>query len=158
MKVLFSDMPIESSGKILFLAGPTSRENDYDTSWRKDAVKILDELGFEGTVCVPEFSNKRPFLPDDWEKQVNWEWRLLDAADCIVFWVPRSEELPGLTTNLEFGTYFERCPDIVVLGYPSNAEHMEWMRLKYTETLDENPRTTLEQTLKKAIEICEDQT
>lgn len=158
MKLLFSDQPIEvaDSDTVIFLAGPTSRTNKYNESWRKEAVEILDKLGFDGVVCIPEFSTARNFEPTDWDRQTDWEWALLDRADCIVFWVPRDDiKLPGLTTNLEFGTYLEREPEKIALGYPPEATHMQWMRKRYALKNGGNVYYILEGVLRAGKSIAE---
>lgn len=134
MRIIFSDQPAEfvPGEKMIFLAGPTSRTNNYNMSWRKEAVEMFEALGYDGTICVPEFSTPRAFTDADWDRQTDWEWKLLDNATVIMFWVPRNDTtMPGLTTNLEFGTYIERCPERVVLGYPYEATHMQWMEKKF---------------------------
>ena len=53
-----------SSGTSIFLAGPTRRGSCYEQSWRKEAVDILDELGYHGVVYVPEFPRNCPWSDD----------------------------------------------------------------------------------------------
>ena len=141
VNTLFSDDPIlQLPTKTIFLAGPTSRENDFSKSWRKDILHVFEQIGFDGTICIPEFRHQRLFEDTDWESQVKWEWQLLDAASCILFWVPRSmPDMPGLTTNLEFGTYLQKKPCQVLLAYPEGAEAMQWMTLRYKEMTAKKP-------------------
>lgn len=158
MKTIFSDEPIQSlPNKSIFLAGPTSRTNDFDLSWRKEALQYFEDFNFDGTVCIPEFKEKRSFEISDWDTQVNWEWTLLDNADCIMFWIPRNmETLPGLTTNLEFGTYLEKCPEKVILGYPDTACHMTWLLKRYNLKAPGNKiSNTLRNTVIAAVKCCE---
>lgn len=156
MKTLFSDEPIlELPKKSVFLAGPTSRDNNFNTSWRKEALAMFEKAGFNGTVCIPEFSNMRTFTEEDWDKQVKWEWTLLDNADCILFWVPRDMNgMPGLTTNLEFGTYLAERPDNVILAYPTWASHTEWMTIRYRMKTGREPFLDLEDAVHAAITMC----
>ena len=42
----------------IFLAGPTPRSNDIK-SWREEAIKILEQLEFEGIVYIPECNFSR---------------------------------------------------------------------------------------------------
>jgi hypothetical protein len=35
-----------------------------------------------------------------------------------MFWIPRTKELIGLTTNFELGYWFAKKPEKIVLGYP----------------------------------------
>ncbi len=132
--VLFSDqeLPHDIVKPMIFLAGPTSRTNVYEKSWRKTAVDVFRECGFDGYVCVPEFYYQRQFTDDDWDRQTDWEWNLLSRSDCIMFWVPRNmKDMPGLTTNLEFGTYLSSNPGKIILGYPDDAVSMQWMEKRY---------------------------
>jgi ADP-ribose pyrophosphatase YjhB (NUDIX family) len=95
------------------------------TDWRKEALSILREKGYDGVVFVPE-----PFM-DGYEKQVDWENDCLNRADCILFWVPRGLDLPGFTTNVEYGEWMKSGK--VVLGYPKNAERMRYLDYKAKE-------------------------
>ena len=56
MIVNYSDQEIIKGEKSIFLAGPTPREKDI-ISWRNEAIKILENLGFDGIVYVPEYSS-----------------------------------------------------------------------------------------------------
>ena len=92
--------------KTIFLAGPTPRNNDVQ-SWRPEAIRILEKLGYDGTVFVPEPRDKN--WKDDYASQIEWERKCLDACDCILFWINRQLrsdfENIALTTNIEYGLY-----------------------------------------------------
>lgn len=155
MNLIFSDQPVKVSEKMIFLAGPTSRTNDFDKSWRKEMAALFEQAGFDGTICIPEFSEKRPFTDADWQNQVNWEWTLLDNAACILFWIPRHlPDMPGFTTNLEFGTWLHRSPQKVVLAYPPDAEKMEWLKIRYEYMTGKQPVYTMEDAVSEAIKIA----
>lgn len=130
MKLIFSDMPIEiNKENSIFLAGPTLRNATFEQSWRKKACDILEELGYTGIVYIPEFSEgKNPF---NFLNQVDWEREGLMNASKILFYIPRKlPELPGFTTNVEFGMYLAKRPNEVVLCSPENAEknrYLEWL-------------------------------
>lgn len=116
--------PPASYSKSIFLAGPSPRDVAH-LNWRPEALKLLEELGYDGVVFVP--------LPEngDWrhgyDAQVAWERKYLDVADQIVFWVPRDmRALPALTTNVEFGAYYDSGR--AVLGYPEGAPHMNYLK------------------------------
>lgn len=121
MKIIYSrqDIP-ENVDKSIFLAGPTPRESSVQ-SWRPEAVKILEDLSFDGTIFLPEDSDgSRQFEYDD---QINWEWEGLQKATCILFWIPRELiHMPAFTTNIEWGKWYESGK--VVLGYPPNTPKM----------------------------------
>lgn len=59
MIVNYSDQEIIKGEKSIFLAGPTPRGKDI-ISWRNEAIKILESLGFAGLVYVLEYSNWKP--------------------------------------------------------------------------------------------------
>lgn len=121
--VCVPNRPPQAFKKSLFLAGPSPRDPSHP-NWRIEALKILEELGYDGVVFVPlPETGNWPAVYDD---QVEWEKRHLDMADTIAFWVPRDmEKLPALTTNVEFGMYYSSGK--VVLGYPESAPHMRYL-------------------------------
>lgn len=149
----FSDMPI-TIGKntpSIFLAGPTLRNAPFDDSWRKSACTILEELGFDGIVYIPEF--KEGENPFDFMNQVEWERDGLINADIILFHIPRKlPELPGFTTNVEFGMYLAKRPNNIILCSPKDAEknrYLEWLYLK--ELPDEIVYRELRDALSEAV-------
>ena len=120
--VFATDM-IPPSGDKVFLAGPTPRELDVKT-WRPQMVKKLREAGYEGHILMPEKEN--PEDGYDYDTQVVWEEKALNAADLIVFWVPRKlDNMPGFTTNIEFGEWMKSGK--ILLAHPKNAEKMRYM-------------------------------
>src|SRR5262245_50045734 len=141
MNVVFSDQPVEVRSPSIFLAGPTPRSAEVK-SWRPEALDILRELGFSGTVVVPECR--------DWSlklDQVEWEYLGLEGCSVIAFWVPRQLPLlPGFTTNVEFGRYVGsgRC----VYGRPDKAPHTGYLDWLYTKVTGRQPEMTLLATLK----------
>ena len=102
----------------IFLAGPTSRSKNIK-SWREDAINILKQLKFDGIVYIPECDFSSSSF--DYNEQVSWEWEAMEEADIIAFWIPRSEELPGFTTNVEFGYWIAKNKFKVYYGRPDNA-------------------------------------
>lgn len=154
MKVVFDDMPVYNVPGVpsIFLAGPTARSNDYEKSWRKDAVSYLEKKGFRGIVFVPEHSKPSQFDDTEaaWDARTEWEWDCMEAADYIVFWVPRRmPDMPGLTTNLEFGMCIGDMDNKhrVILGYPEDADAMQWMDKKYRLGTGRCASHSLEETL-----------
>ena len=105
-----SDEPIVKGKKSIFLAGPTKRNSNLDESWRKEACSILKELGFDGIVYIPEFRSGNN--PVELTVQAEWEREGLITADAIVFYVCRNfPEMPGLTTNIEYGMWLTKKPN-----------------------------------------------
>lgn len=154
------EMPYKLT-KSIFLAGPSLRpdqEKEMD-SWRKDALQILEDKGYDGVVFCPEnrgfsFKNK-DFNYDD---QVEWEEKHLNVADCIVFWVPRdlsldkkgSPKLPAYTTNIEWGTWCDSGK--VVFGAPEDAEKVTYLK-HYADKYKVPMGDTLTETLEQAIDM-----
>lgn len=127
--VYYKEEVPETINKSLFLAGPSLRpeQRSDQESWRKAALQILEDKGFDGVVFVPE--NRDGDFDDkhDYETTVKWEETCLNVADCIVFWIPRDlESLPGFTTNDEFG--FWKSSGKVVLGAPSEAAKVKYQK------------------------------
>lgn len=118
----------------IFLAGPCPR-TDFSDDWRFEAFKILDRLGFGGTVITPTNSNFKRMTAEFGftqeearESQVAWETEALHLASAVVFWIPRDEKHPARTTNVEFGEWYKEPR--VFAGWPEGAEHNEYLRLK----------------------------
>lgn len=117
------------SGTSVFLAGPTPRSAEVP-SWRPEALQYLEALGFEGGVFIPERNPEDPAPSENYEEMVQWELVHLNAAGCILFWVPRClETLPGFTTNVEFGFWVARDPGKLILGFPYWAVKTRYLAL-----------------------------
>ena len=106
-------------GPCVFLAGPTPRRRDVP-SWRPAALAAL--AGTSLTVFSPE--SRQDERPREYHDQVEWEAGALEAADVILFWIPRDvATMPGFTTNVEFGLYVRSGK--VVLGCPPDCPNPE---------------------------------
>lgn len=143
------EMP-EKVVRSVFLAGPISREEETQ-DWREGIILELMEAGFEGVVYNP--------VADDYEgkydEQVAWEQQMLNAADCILFWVPRDmETMPALTTNVEFGTFYKSGK--VVLAYPEKAPSMDYLATLYEQEYQEKPCHTLKEAAKRVVEMTQE--
>jgi len=128
--------PVDAWKQSVFLAGPTRRQDpdnpqEDKSSWRKEAVKLLEQHGFRGVVYYPEYAPDAvpgTLSMPTYEQQVRWEINNLNRADCIMFWVPRDlTHLPAFTTNIEFGKWCDSGK--VVLGYPPGTPKMRYMQL-----------------------------
>jgi hypothetical protein len=108
MHVIYARQPIVDLGeKSLFLAGPTPRSTET-ASWRTEALNLLRQARFDGTVLVPEDENGVWDESINFGPQIEWEDSALAASSCIVFWIPRNlDTLPGFTTNID-GWILER--------------------------------------------------
>lgn len=135
----------------IFLAGPTPRDAETP-SWRPEALQILEELGYDGHVFVPE--NEDGQWRSGYEDQIEWEELALNQADCILFWVPRElDKMPAFTTNDEWGYWKDTGK--VVFGAPEGAEKVRYQQ-HYAEKYKVPTATTLRDTLKNAVKMVED--
>lgn len=149
MRVNFSDEVVLKGKKSIFLAGPTPREAEV-ASWRIDAVKKLEELGFDGVVFVPEYSTWVP--KSDYVAQANWEREALTEATVILFWIPRSlPDMPGFSTNVEFGYWLHSKK--VIYGRPDGAPKTKYLDWLYKTDYNEEPFNDLNKLLEYAVEI-----
>ena len=127
MQVNYSDQEVILARKSIFLAGPTPRDEAVH-SWRPYAIKLLREMGFDGVVYVPEYETGE--VLHNYDNQIAWEWKALDQAGAILFWVPRNlETMPAFTTNVEFG-YWVR-DDRAFYGRPSGAVLVRYLDSLY---------------------------
>jgi 8-oxo-dGTP pyrophosphatase MutT (NUDIX family) len=135
----------KSLNKSIFLAGPTPRSNKVE-SWRPGVIKELKDQGYDGVVFVPETDFKKI----DYTDQVEWESKCLNIADVILFWVPRSDDMPGLTTNVEYGEWMKtgKC----VLGYPKDAGKMRFLSSKAADNFIPEANS-IKDTVKNALEM-----
>ena len=149
MRVNFSDEVVLKGKKSIFLAGPTPREEKV-ASWRVDAVKKLEELGFDGVVFVPEYSTWVP--KTNYVDQANWEREALTEATVILFWIPRSlPDMPGFSTNVEFGYWLHSKK--VIYGRPDGAPKTKYLDWLYKTDYNEEPFNDLDKLLEYAEEI-----
>ncbi|HEX4418748.1 MAG TPA: nucleoside 2-deoxyribosyltransferase domain-containing protein [Kofleriaceae bacterium] len=124
MQVIYASEPLPSAVRSsVFLAGPTPRTAEV-ASWRPAALALLAARGYDGTVFVPETRDRGPLR--SYLGQVSWELDALARADCILFWIPRElAQLPGFTTNVEFG-YWARSGKCI-LGAPPGAPKLAYL-------------------------------
>lgn len=161
MKIIYTgeDAP-EKITKSIFLAGPSLRPDQENTtkSWRQDAIKILEDKGFDGVLFVPECRDMK--FPDNfnYDDQVEWEEKYLNMADCIVFWIPRdlsidkngTIKLAALTTNIEWGTWAQSGK--VVYGAPKDADKNRYIDF-YAKQFNIDKADTLTELLDNALEM-----
>lgn len=136
--------------KSIFLAGPTPRDKDT-TSWRIEAINILENLDFKGNILIPEL---RDTFSENFEysNQIEWEESALKKATVILFWIPRElVHLPGFTTNIEWGYWIATNPNKIILGSPVNTPKMDYINYYANKLMIPN-MNNLEETIKKAME------
>lgn len=143
---------------IIFLAGPTVRGNQpHLTSWRFEAIEEFQRQGFDGALIVPEFTSKtesdkgKLWIPA-------WEFAGLCVSDVNLFWIPRTKELIGLTTNHEHGYWLARKPRKLVYGRPDDSYRNTYLDLMFDFDAQQENRpqdliyNTLRDTIKESIE------
>ena len=132
----YEDRDILRNEKSIFLAGPTPRSNDV-VSWRGDAIKILEDLKFDGVVYVPENKDGKHRKLLDVTPLIDWELKRLERASKIVFWVPRElKDMPAFTTNVEFGYHMKTGK--VIYGRPDEApknRYLDYLYYKYQKNI-----------------------
>ncbi|MFA5020806.1 MAG: nucleoside 2-deoxyribosyltransferase domain-containing protein [Patescibacteria group bacterium] len=122
----------------IFLLGPIPRTLETKhLSWKPEAYRLLEELGYDGVVYDPEhegsFSERRD---ESYERgfQIDWETAALDRADAIVAWVPRQlPEMPAMTSNFELGERFKSGR--LLLGFPEGTPRMEYIKYRADDWL-----------------------
>jgi len=152
MEINFSDEEVKIGKKSIFLAGPTPRD-DKIISWRKEALKKLEELGFDGIVYVPEHSTWKTKC--NYNDQVLWERNALTEAKVILFWIPRSfPDMPAFTTNVEFGYWLHS--NKVIYGRPDNTPKTRYLDWLYEYDCNKKPIDNLDELLKEGISFLKE--
>ena len=132
------------------LCGPTPRDSKT-TSWRQEALSILQDLGYDGIVYVPESKNEIPVFENK-DAQRAWERDCYLNSNVILFWVPRTfPNMLGLTTNVEFGYWLKskKC----VYGRPDGAYRTDYLDWLYNLEYHQKPSNSLAELLRQAIEM-----
>jgi hypothetical protein len=151
MKINYSDEEVIKNRKSIFLAGPTPR-SDKIVSWRVDACKYLEKIGFDGVVYVPEYSTMKP--KGDYVDQAEWERDALKEASVILFWIPREfPDMPALTTNVEFGYWLHTGK--VIYGRPDNASKIKYLDWLYKKDTARDPYNNIEELLDEAKRLAD---
>lgn len=150
MIINYSNQEVLKGSKSIFLAGPTPR-GENSISWREEAIEILNNLGFDGLVYVPEYSTWKP--KEDYTDQAMWERIALTNADVILFWIPRSiPDMPAFTTNVEFGYWLNS--NKVIYGRPNGAPKTKYLDWLYELDYNKKPFDNIEDLLKESIELA----
>lgn len=120
-----------SNKPIIFLAGPCPR-HDYDKlDWRTEAIKYLEEAGFDGIVFNPTNKYFQRNAERELENQTAWEIEAMNCSNKVVFWIPRSEENPAFTTNIELGGFLNaESVNEFEIGWPDTAIKNEYIGIR----------------------------
>jgi hypothetical protein len=143
----------------IFLAGPTgkTRVNLLDRpGWRQNALTILENNSYSGTVFVPEDDFNDPNFVhhenlDDklYSEQVEWENHCMNISDAIIFNFCRTKTNLGLTTNIEFGKYL-KSRRLFVCVPPESINN------EYIIEMCKREKITIYNTLEECIKACLD--
>lgn len=126
----------------VFLAGPSPR-NGQGHDWRKELLKLLQNIQIPIQVFIP--LPKYSVTPLTYMGQVDWEDEHLEACDLLVFWVPRDlQDLPGFTTNVEFGEWIRQTKKPMFYGRPNNAPKTRYLDYRYKKWRKASPINSLE--------------
>lgn len=151
MIINYADKAVLKERNSIFLAGPTPRSTDIK-SWRPEALKILNDLGFEGVVYVPE--REIDDRTNGGPAQAMWEREALFNAKVIVFWIPRSfPDMPAFTSNIEFGYWIAKDKNKVIYGRPDNSIKNSYLDWLYKLETKRTPCSNLGDLLEKALEL-----
>ena len=110
----------------IFLAGPSPRSNESGCRWREEAIEIFNRKGFNGDLINPVNDN---FSKTDLASQINWEVEFMMKSSLVFFWLPRTEEHPAFTTNVEFGNWVGNKS--IVLGFPEGSIKNDYLKSRY---------------------------
>lgn len=152
----------------IFLAGPTVRgHQSHLVSWRDDAVQLFKGYKFNGNLIIPEFSDKH--ASDKYRYDIPiWEDYGLHECGVIMFWIPRTKELIGLTTNCEFGYWMGYDQTKMIYGRPDDAYRITYLDIMWVQNSKRNHMAvppihhTLEKTVwaslqhPRIVNFCED--
>jgi len=142
----------------VFLAGPTVRGNQtHLTSWRPEAIEFFKANSFNGNLIIPEFSS--PVESDQHRYDLPiWEFEGLRNSQAILFWIPRTRELIGLTTNHELGYWMGREREKVVYGRPNDAYRINYLDTMwvedYKDRFNKNHGATIHTSLEKTVKAA----
>lgn len=141
MNIVYTDNPPVAVGPAIFLIGPTPRKPEVP-SWRPQAIELLADRKFDGTVFIPECS--KGGFGNTYNGQVEWERAALMASSIYCAWVPRCmETMLALTTNVEFGYFLAKFPEKFFYGRPKGAPHTRYLDWLYNLETGREACTTL---------------
>jgi 8-oxo-dGTP pyrophosphatase MutT (NUDIX family) len=146
MKCVYAGQPYpETFFKSLYLAGPTPRDPNVP-SWRPDALRILEQLGYDGVVFIPESQDGQ--RSSDYDQQMDWELDAMRRSDVILFWIPATPDtLPANTTRVEFGLQIHSGK--IILGIPQGA-----YKTRYLERLASQRNIVVHRSLEATLQAA----
>lgn len=138
----------------IFLAGPCPREpDDFKNDWRIQAFEILKDLGFNGTVITPTNKDYQEYRKHDHNAlsvQTHWEFETMKKCSALVFWIDRTEKHPAMTTNIEFGDWYDR--EGVYVGWPDGALKNDYIEIRLKMRREKEIYNDLRKMLKAVVD------
>jgi hypothetical protein len=90
----------------------------------------------------------------DYLDQVEWEFAGLEQANALLFWVPRDlDDLPGFTTNVEFGRYVGSGR--MIYGRPEGRPHNRYLDWLYQKLTGQSAHETLVSAVQAAVRLAQ---
>ena len=105
-------------------------------NWCFHPNQKLKNTPIQTGTTIPEFADKTESDKYRYDIPV-WEFNGLSKSNVIVFWIPRTRELIGLTTNHEHGYWMGRDRSKVVYGRPDDAYRVTYLDIMWVEDLNE---------------------
>lgn len=153
MEIVYTGEDQKLSEKSVFLAGPTPRDKSV-FSWRGEVISLFEKLGFDGQLYIPEFRDKHYYDEDTGTNEMKWDQDALEKCTVVMFWIPRSVDMLGLSTNVEFGYMLSKGN--IIYGRPDGAIRCEFLDFLYEEKLGKVPTNNLEDTVKETIKFLKE--
>ena len=138
----------------IFLAGPCPREpDDFKNDWRIQAFEILKDLGFNGIVITPTNKDYQEYRKHDHNAlsvQTHWEFETMKKCSALVFWIDRTEKHPAMTTNIEFGDWYDK--ESVYVGWPDGALKNDYIEIRLKMRREKEIYNDLRKMLKAVVD------
>lgn len=116
----------ETLNNAIFLAGPCPRKPEQ-SDWRDEFVEKIREKGFTGDIISPTNRKWDSFDENYYDKQTTWEQTMMKWSSVVVFYIPRTEESPAFTTNIEYGIWSCKSNNLIV-GIPDGSMKNDYIK------------------------------
>ena len=145
VQVRFYEDELGDLGESIYLAGPTATlSGEPIAPWRDECISFLARTSWTGTVIVPAFRGRRSL---GGRLVITWEREAMERASVILFWIPRTPDLVGLTTNVEFGYWAAHHRAKLVYGRPEDAYACLYLDMLWKETAKDPTQAVIHRSL-----------
>lgn len=117
----------------IFLAGPCPRSNYREADWREKIYDLFDALEFRGVLINPTNDKFDTYNSDELRLQTDWEHEGMKRASAIIFWMDRSNDHPGFTTNVEIGMWLGKKGVFAAMPPECTKNANRYIRIKLEE-------------------------